>query len=277
MNAIPSENLHATANEAKPVGQAVILVGGLGSRLGSAVRECPKPLLKIGDRPFLAHLMGFLAGFGLSRFLLLAGYRAEVVAEHFSASPPPAGRELDIIVEDEPLGTGGALRAAAPKLEDRFLMANGDSFYDCDLRALLAPLPGPATLGRLALRPVPDLDRYGQVLTEGRRVTGFNDKAAKAGPGLMNAGLYLFRREIVQGIQPGRVSLEREVLPDLASQGLLESAVFGDSYFIDIGLPEDLERARQELPTLLAKKIGPGPAASPGDQSESKQTTAAKK
>lgn len=255
---MPGRGRILSADANKTIQQAVILIGGLGSRLGSAVSQVPKPLLEIGGRPFLVHLMGFLAAFGLSRFLLLAGYRAGAVAEYFAAAPPPAGRELDIITEDEPLGTGGALRAAASKLEDSFLLANGDSFYDCDLGRLLAPLPGPKILGRLALRPVADPDRYGQVRIEGDRVTGFSAQAASTGPGLMNAGIYLFRREIVEHIPPGRVSLEGEVLPGLAEQGLLEAAVFPGSYFIDIGLPEDLERARRELPALLARTIEPG-------------------
>lgn len=236
--------------------QCVILVGGLGSRLGEHVRYTPKPMLDVAGEPFLAHLMREISRFGFSRFLLLAGYRADVVKEFFSAHAKrlfPADLSVEIVVEPEPLGTAGALRSVADMLDDQFLLCNGDSFCDCNVLRLIAPFRYPDSLVRMALRPVSRNSRYGAVLVDGSQISGFRERSVEAGPGLMNTGLYQMSRKIIDVIGPGKKSLETDIFPSLAEKGMLEHHIFAPSFFIDIGVEEDLARARTDLPHVLRR------------------------
>lgn len=232
--------------------QCVILVGGVGSRLGGEVKRIPKPMLEIAGVPFLRHLMRELARFGFSRFLLLAGYRAEVVKKHFADNGfnEVSNAVVNVLVENEPMGTGGALRFAAPRLDSSFLLCNGDSLCMSDVDSLCLPLDDSILL-RMALRQIPENTRYGAVETDGDRVIGFLPRSESGRAGLMNAGLYHMRREIVRYIPEGTVSLEDEVFPALARQRAIAFHDAGNGYFIDIGVPGDLERARRELPAVL--------------------------
>ncbi|HEX5264638.1 MAG TPA: nucleotidyltransferase family protein [Phenylobacterium sp.] len=226
--------------------QAVLLVGGLGTRLGERTRDVPKPLLDVAGRPFLSWLIDDLRRQGVSEILLLAGYHGHRVIEALGAAD-----DIRILVEPEPLGTGGALRFAADHLDERFFFLNGDSFFDINLWDLAAL----ATDGEavLAVRPVEDASRYGRVVMDGARITGFAERSAVPGPGLINGGVGVFSRRIVERIPPGRaVSIEAEVYPLIASARLL----FGRAYasaFIDIGVPEDLERAQRIIPQRMTR------------------------
>ena len=233
------------------VRQAVILAGGRGSRLGAFTDTVPKPLMPCGDRPFLAWVMGALCAIGVRDVVLLTGYLGEQVA---AAVPEivaalPAGVSVRCVREGAPAGTGGALKQAAAELDERFLLCNGDSWLNFDFSPLLADL-APGQLGRMVLRHVADTGRYGVVTCADGVVTGFTARAAQTGgPGLVNAGVYLFDRRVL-GVVPEVGSLEGQVLPGLAAQGLL-GAVVAEGYFVDIGVPEDLARAGVELPGVL--------------------------
>jgi D-glycero-D-manno-heptose 1,7-bisphosphate phosphatase len=203
-------------------------------------------MLPVGGKPFLSWLLDILRHAGVGEILLLAGYRAGAVVEAFSGEPGVA-----VVTEPEPLGTGGALRHALPRLAPKFLLLNGDSMFDCDLRALAAA--GVANGAALALRAVPDASRYGSVELDQGVVRRFFEGAA--GPGLINAGVSLIDRRVIAGLAAGAaISLEREVYPGLAAAGRLRGQVFAGD-FIDIGTPDDFARAQQVVPAIAARSL----------------------
>ena len=265
-----------------PIRQCAILAGGLGTRLGELTAQTPKPLLPCGDRPFLTWLMRELQRFGVEEFLLLTGHLSATVERAVEdlarALPRPA--RITLSVEPVRAGTGGAVFHARDRLDERFLLCNGDSLFDGNLARLLAAadpdggtdpaatapdgaeaasaasaagLPAAqAPLGWMMLRRLPDASRYGVVTLQGDRVTAFRERPALGEAGLINAGLYLLDRRIVDRLAPV-CSLEQEVLPRLAAEGALRG-VEGTGYFRDIGIPDDLARARAELPRVLRRR-----------------------
>lgn len=225
--------------------QALFLVGGKGTRLGEITKATPKPLLEIepGFR-FLDLLILEAARHGFDDIILLAGHLSDQVKAIYHGSEV-LGARIEVIREPEPQGTGGALRYAAPRLADHFLMANGDSYFDVNLRALAKP---PLTgMGRLALRRVDDVSRYGLVdLDASGHITAFHEKdPSRTGSGLINGGIYYLSNSIMELIG-GPCSIERDIFPKLAANRELEGTPF-DGYFLDIGLPETYEQAQREL------------------------------
>ena len=226
-------------------------MGGLGTRLGPVTAATPKPLLTLGDRPFLAWLLREVARYGITDVLLLTGHLSEVLEDGLQGLRDRLPRAVTLAVSQEPVraGTGGALHHARAHLHDSFLLLNGDSLFDCDLAPLLTPEPG--VMGRLALRRLPDASRYGVVELDGDRVTAFQERPAPGMPGLINGGIYRLDRRVVDRTTAA-CSLERDVLPGLARDGLLRGTESA-GWFIDIGIPPDLERAQTELPRRLAR------------------------
>ncbi|HEV2673687.1 MAG TPA: nucleotidyltransferase family protein [Aliidongia sp.] len=241
---------------ASPVRQAAILVGGLGTRLGELTAALPKPMLPCGDRPFLTWILRELTRFGIEDVLLLTGHRGDLVEaavpQMLASLPKPL--RITCVREDKPAGTGGALYHARDHFAERFLLCNGDSWLDFNLRRLLedARHDTGRTIGRMVLRRVEDASRYGVVETQGDQVTAFRERPETAQPGVINAGIYLFDRRILDHVTP-LCSLERDVLPPLAADGVLRGTV-ADGYFIDIGIPTDLNRAQTELPERLHRR-----------------------
>lgn len=224
--------------------QAVFLVGGAGTRLGSITRSTPKPLLDVAPGvAFLDLLLGEAARHGFTDILLLAGHLGDQVEQRYHGRRI-RDAQLRVVREERPAGTAGALRRASAELDPWFLMANGDSFFDINLRAL-ASIPGRPALGRLALRQVEDASRFGRVILAGEKIVDFREKCGGREPGLINGGLYCLSREIAERL-PVIGSLESEVFPSLAREGLL-LGIQGAGYFIDIGLPESLEESRRSL------------------------------
>ncbi len=227
--------------------QAVFLVGGRGTRLGRITRDAPKPMLPVAGRPFIAYLIDNAVRHGLTDIVLLAGYKADVVRAHWSETAAAAqalakeGVRIAIVQEQSAMGTAGALWQARDVLDDVFLVANGDSYFDFNWLDLVTLPDAPAWRARMALRPIPDTARYGTVLLENARVERF-EAAGTGGPGLINGGVYLVRKSAIEHLGNRPASLEQEVFPRLASEG----ALYGRSYegfFIDIGIPSDLARA----------------------------------
>lgn len=220
----------------------VVLAGGLGTRLQGVLPDKPKILAPIGDEPYLAFLLDWLAHEGASRIIFSLGYRAEQVVDYLTAHPS-RGLEIRTVVEPEPAGTAGALRFVAPKIDrDLVLVMNGDSFIDADLTTYVQAHH--ARGGGISIMCVglPDVSRFGRVeLDEDGRVQKFAEKdPTTKGPGLINAGVYLFDRHIFDKIvQSGATSLERDVFPEIQNIG----AHVVDGAFLDIGTPECLAAA----------------------------------
>jgi len=225
--------------------QCAILVGGAGTRLGDLTRDTPKPMLPVAGRPFLEHLIVKAAGHGLDRILLLAGHHAGVVEAWLvdSAIATRLGVEIALSVEPQPLGTGGALIHARARLDDAFLLVNGDTWFDFDWRVLADLAAFPAAL---ALREIPTADRYETVELDGDRVARFAPRTGTPTPGLINGGVYRLTRDALPAWE-GVLSLETQLLPTLCAQGRLGGRAFAGT-FIDIGVPDSYALAQ----TLLA-------------------------
>ncbi|MGD0433270.1 MAG: HAD-IIIA family hydrolase [Acetobacteraceae bacterium] len=242
------------------VTQCAVLAGGLGSRLGPLTDTTPKPLLTRGGRPFLAWLLRELCRYGVTEFLLLTGHLSEEIEQALPAIRAMLPRRVTIDVSREPAraGTGGALFHARDRLHERFLLCNGDSLFDANLATLLAAAAcdGPEVVGRILLRQLADASRSGVVTLDGDKVTTFHDRqlhdAAATKSGIINAGVYLFHRRVLDSLRPV-CSLEADILPVHAAGGSLRGTIC-QGYFRDIGAPEDFDRADDELRALLGRR-----------------------
>jgi mannose-1-phosphate guanylyltransferase len=234
--------------------QAVILVGGFGTRLRPLTRNVPKQMLPVVDRPMIEHVVAHLAAHGVTRVVLSLGFRPEAF---FDAYPDGicAGLPLHYAVEPEPLDTAGAVRFAALEAgigadDDTFLVMNGDVLTDLDIGAMVSSHRSTGAEATLALTEVDDPSRYGLVPTDvDGRVLGFLEKpaAASAPTRWINAGTYLLQPSILDRIPAGRpVSVEREVFPTMAVERRLH-AVQSDAYWIDTGTLETYVRAQLDL------------------------------
>ncbi len=225
--------------------QAIILVGGQGTRLRPVVSDVPKPMAPIRGRPFLAYLLDALEAQGFTEIVLAVGYLRDILMQTFGERH---GRlRLRYSVEETPLGTGGAIRQAFAAVSGwPVFVLNGDTFLELNCAAMLDAHEAAGAELTMALTHVADATRYGRVLTEAGRVTGF-EPAGRPGPGLINAGVYLFAATAMAPAElPEAFSFERDFLvPHLSRLCPLAHAVSG--YFIDIGIPEDFARAQTEL------------------------------
>jgi NDP-sugar pyrophosphorylase family protein len=220
---------------------AAILVGGLGTRLRSAVADRPKALAEVAGRPFLAYLLDQLVEAGVQHVVLLTGHLGHLVSAALGSRY--RGLSLAYSQESSPLGTAGALRLALPQLaSSSVLVMNGDSYCGADLRAFWEWRSARAPEAALVLAQVPDVDRFGSVHTdEAGRVLSFLEKGGAHGPGWINAGIYALSRGLLAEIPDGRaVSLEHECFP--AWLGRL-GAWRSNAAFLDIGIPESYAAA----------------------------------
>lgn len=233
--------------------QCAVLVGGLGTRLGCLTALTPKPLLPCGDRPFLAWLMREFIRFGVEEFVLLTGHLAAEVEARVATLRASLPRDVSIVVSREPIraGTGGAIWHARNHLDERFLLCNGNSLFDCNLARLLSAGDADAA-GRMLLRETSDVSRYGLVRLDRDIVTAFSQQAEAGKGGIINTGIYLFNRAVLHDLSPV-CSLEADVLPRLAARGTLRGTVAA-GYFRDIGIPDDYVLAQQEVPRLLRRR-----------------------
>lgn len=236
--------------------QAVVLVGGLGTRLGALTADTPKPMLPVGGEPFLDIVLRNLVRHGFDDILLLAQFHVEKIRDHYTAHPL-TGAQLRVLEEGAPAGTGGALREAAPLLDEVFLLTNGDSIFDFNYLALYQIFQATQSTVSLGLCARPDVSRYGQVtLGEASAVTGYAEKNAAPGtPGLISGGVYIMSRDILEAIPTeGLVSLETDVMPGLVAKGSVSGAEF-EGYFLDIGLPESYAQAQTEIPAWEPRRV----------------------
>jgi mannose-1-phosphate guanylyltransferase len=244
--------------------QAVILVGGEGTRLRPLTSTVPKPVVPLVDRPFIAYMLEWLRGHGVEDVVMSCGFLATAV-RNVLGDGSQYGLRLRFIEEPEPRGTAGALKYAEDLLDERFLMLNGDVLTDIDLGAQIAQHEATGAVGTLALVPVEDPTAYGLVrLHEDKSVKEFVEKpsADQIDTRLISAGAYVLERSVLDLIEPGRnVSIEREIWPQLVGDGLYGFAA--DAYWLDIGTPErylqgTFDILEGNVATGVAARLGPG-------------------
>ncbi len=235
-----SERLE-TAQQDTP---AFLLVGGLGTRLQSVLPSTPKPLARVGNMPFLELLVLQLRSQGIRRIVMCTGHLANQIEEEFGD-----GKKWNVAIsysrELQPLGTAGAVKLAEGhvKQASEFLVMNGDSFLELDLRQLLQFHREHGGLVSLAVRKVPDAARYGTVhMDANHRVVAFGEKTGATVPGIVNGGVYVFNRAVLDQVPQGPASFEKDVFPRVLEQGVYALEQYG--MFIDIGTPEDYARAQ---------------------------------
>ncbi len=229
--------------------EAIVLAGGLGTRLGALSENVPKPMLDINERPFLEYILDYLIEQGVERVILSVGHLHHVVMDHFGDSYKQL--RVDYAIEASPLGTGGAIRLALDEAqEERVFVINGDTLFKPNLAVMSEVHRAHSATMTMALRPINDAGRYGAVSLSEGQVTSMAEKGV-TGPGLINGGIYLLEKEcFLNAMQPGRVlSFERDVIPQLVGEGRVLGYVAEHAYFIDIGIPEDYRRAQRELAT----------------------------
>lgn len=226
---------------------AFVLAGGLGTRLRPRFGELPKALAPVAGKPFLVHILSWLARSGIRRVVLCAGFGAEQVRETLGDGSA-AGVALTYSVEREPLGTGGALKLAEPHVDGPSLVLNGDTLAACDVWRLERARWENAAIGAVALYRVDDARSRGRVEQDAAgRITGFREKdEAFRGSARVNGGVYAFSPVMWRMLPDGVSSLERDLLPRLATSGRLQG-MDADGEFYDIGTPEEWERAEKHL------------------------------
>jgi mannose-1-phosphate guanylyltransferase len=248
--------------------EAVVLVGGQGSRLRPLTLGTPKPMLPLAGVPFLTHQLARARDAGVEHVVLATSYRPEVFAAHFGDGSD-LGLRLDHVTEDEPLGTGGGIRNVADRLEagpdDPVLILNGDVLSGHDLAGQLAAHRRAEAAVTLHLVEVADPRAFGCVPTDDdARVTAFLEKDPRPVTNQVNAGCYVFARRVIDAIPAGRpVSVERETFPGLLGAGELVMGYLDSSYWLDVGTPEAFVRGSADVVRgVLASTALPG---SPGE------------
>jgi mannose-1-phosphate guanylyltransferase len=224
--------------------QALILVGGEGTRLRPLTDTVPKPVIPLAGRPLLSYMIDWLRVHGVDEIVLACGFKADRVREVLGEGGSP---RLRYVEEPEPLGTAGAIRFAAESLSAPFLALNGDVLADLDLGALVDFHRERGARATLGLYPVQDSTGYGLVRCEGDGgVLEFTEKPEPPRPGAINAGAYVLEREVLELIPEGRmVSIEREVFPQMIGGGLYALPLEG--YWMDLGTPDRYLQATWDI------------------------------
>ncbi len=230
--------------------QAIVLVGGEGTRLRPLTYGTPKPMVPIMGVPFLARTMERLYHAGIHDVILPAGYMPEAITEYFGDGSQ-LGMKITYVIEETPLGTAGALKNVEQHITGRFCVLNGDILTSLDLRAMIAEHDRKGGLGLLHLIRVDDPSAFGCVVhDDDGRISTFVEKPPRetAPTNEINAGTYLFEREILDMIPANRnVSIERETFPDVIASGKGLYAYTTDDYWIDLGRPEQYLAAHVDI------------------------------
>jgi glucose-1-phosphate cytidylyltransferase len=226
--------------------QAILLCGGMGTRLRSVVSDRPKPMADICGKPFLQYLLEMLRDKGITEVIFALGYMGEMIEEYFQDGSA-FGLKIAYSYEEEPLGTGGAIRNALPKiLEEEVLVLNADTYFPMDYQGLLCFHQENDGDFSLATRAVPDISRYGAVRRDAAgRILAWNEKLEDGGQplaGEINGGIYVMKKSLIAEIPEGKQSLEQDCIPKWLSEG---KRIFGlpfEGYFMDIGIPKDYQQ-----------------------------------
>jgi D-glycero-alpha-D-manno-heptose 1-phosphate guanylyltransferase len=229
--------------------QAVILAGGFGTRLKNVVRNLPKSMAVTGKMPFLTYLFEYLQKYDIKKVILAVGYKYEMIFSYFGYKY----KNIEILysIEEEPLGTGGAILKATDSISsDYFFVINGDTYFNVDLDNFKEIFEKTGSVLSVALKPMGNFDRYGSVTINRNRITSFNEKK-QSEKGLINGGTYLISKAWLIDKAPGKLfSFEKDLMEKAVNDAVITYYI-SDTYFIDIGIPEDYERAAKELPRLF--------------------------
>lgn len=225
--------------------EVIILAGGAGTRLRSVVADLPKPMADIRGKPFLERLAASILKYDVGRIILGVSYKREMIKEHFGDYF--CGVPVRYSVEEEPLGTGGAIKQAMELVEgESAVVLNGDTYFGVDLRAFYESHLETGADVSIALKFMENCNRYGTVEVVNGRISGFREKNSAAS-GLINGGIYAVKKDVFDkaGLK-GKFSFESDLL-EKGVEGLRLSPFESEGYFIDIGVPEDYHRAQAEL------------------------------
>ncbi len=233
--------------------EVIILAGGIGKRLQGIVKDVPKPMADIKGKPFLSYLMDYLSGKGVNKVLLSVGYKYEVIKSYFGLKYE--NLDIEYIIENEPLGTGGALRESLNKARgDDVMVLNGDTFFNIDLKKMVDFHFTHDSIITIAVKSMYNFDRYGTVRLEKDRIVGFEEKSFKDF-GYINGGVYVVNKTISSFFKQKKTPFSFEV--DFLYENIKNIPSFAficDNYFIDIGVPEDYERAQKELKNIFKER-----------------------
>lgn len=226
--------------------QAILLCGGMGTRLRSVVSDRPKPMADICGKPFLQYLLEMLREKGITEVIFALGYMGEMIEEYFQDGSA-FGLKIAYSYEEDPLGTGGAIRNALPKImEEEVLVLNADTYFPMDYQGLYRFHQENDGDFSLATRAVPDISRYGAVRRDAAgRILAWNEKLEDGGQplaGEINGGIYVMKKSLIAEIPEGKQSLEQDCVPKWLSEG---KRIFGlpfEGYFMDIGIPKDYQQ-----------------------------------
>ena len=232
------------------VNQAVILAGGFGTRLGERSINTPKPMQLIAGKPFLSYLLWNLKRNGITKIIISVGYLSSKIIEYFEDGTK-FDLEISYIKENEPLGTAGPLKLCRNRLDTYFFLLNGDTIFDINYHELSLLLIKEKGIGAISLLSEEETSRYGLVNLNDSKVVSFNEKKLSQS-GLINGGVSVFNNKLLDYIDDGPCSLEKDIFPKLIKEGSLLGKDF-DGFFIDIGIPETLSAAQTLLPKWKKK------------------------
>jgi len=227
--------------------EAVILAGGLGTRLKEVVDDVPKVMAPINGRPFLEYVLDYLDRNVYTHVVLSVGYKHEIIMEHFGNQYKSIS--IDYAIETEPLGTGGGIKKAFEKINGyRALVLNGDTMFRIDIDKIVGFHFAHSSKFTVVLRELEYTERYGTVVTDtNQRITGFQEKGEQTGSGLINGGVYLIDKKFFKENEfPEKFSIEIDCFEKLYSRYPFFGVVC-KQYFLDIGIPEDYKKAQNEF------------------------------
>lgn len=226
--------------------EAIVLVGGLGTRLKSVINDIPKPMALVKNKPFLEYVLKWLSGYNFTKIVLSAGYKSDMIKSYFKYAFKNV--PIEYAIELEPLGTGGGILNALSHINDEnVLVVNGDTYFPIDIDAFFLghlTMEGKITI---ALKEMIYFDRYGSVsMDQNSNILQFNEKKFQK-QGLINGGIYLLKRKFIQELSlPLKFSFEKEILEKESKNKVIKGMQF-NYQFLDIGIPEDYYRADQLL------------------------------
>ena len=232
--------------------EAIILAGGLGTRLRSVVSDLPKCMAPVAGKPFLHYVIQHLQKQGVTKFIFSVGYLGNVIEKFLTEYYPPLNYQLAI--ETEPLGTGGAIQLACKKATEKNVLAlNGDTLFTIDIKELMNMHIVSGAVCTLSLKPMKNFDRYGVVeIKKNNQVSSFREKKYYA-EGFINGGVYAITvSDFLSKSLPEKFSFEKDYLEKYVANGILYGLP-QDEYFIDIGIPEDYEKAQKQFADFEAE------------------------